>query len=762
MIRTLLAGISWHCCYIDSVADTTGVRGAVTVPRNTTHIGKAVVIWPLITVCLVFLSGSLRAQTVPAPPADLGFVPYAISQTGPLDALNLGAGNFVIKIPLVEFPQRGALSLSFSIYANSRAVSWYNFATSTLGGTVYHWSPGPVSMPQFNSNQDWYINKVRITPKSYIYSYQANGPDGSVHPLGVMTYNMSGNGYMTARTVDATGLSYSGGVTQVRGTADPPDVLIFSNGTRHSSGLYGNTTIEDTNGNQISYVSGISTGSAAGWTDSLGRFIPSPVTTGDFSGCTGRYGITSASAWSIPSPYGGTATYKLCYATVPIQSNFNLSSAPLLSYQEYTGTMSLLQSVVLPDMTAWTFDYDDRNPGDPASVNYGTLTRITAPTGAAITYTYATWDFGVSCGGWPARYSRYPIARAVDAQDGAGPHTWTYSWTPRSPGCAAESVIATDPVGNQSVYTLTNFGWGYYETLRQIYQGAQRVLIQTVATDYSYVAGSYQQPGGGSQATSVVPIRQTTSWANGSTKKTEYDYDDASFSFAPQLEVTKALSTTPFAGTLGKIIAQRDYDYGTGASGSLLRARSATYLCQSTSSYFSMNIIDPLYSETVSDGSNNVIAQSRYRYDETEPVASGVAVQHDSSPQAGLYRGNQTSVGKWLNTTNSYLTTTSTYYDTGMVQQIVDPLMHTTTYGYGDPQNTGAYPTSICNAANQCSTYTYDYDTGLRTGFTDPNGQTIGYNYDFMRRPVTIAYPDGGETDFYYPNPVMVETHTKM
>src|SRR6266571_653806 len=146
-------------------------------------------------------------------------------------------------------------------------------------------------------------------------------------------------------------------------------------------------------------------------------------------------------------------------------------------------------------------------------------------------------------------------------------------------------------------------------------------------------------------------------------------------------------------------------------------------------------------------------------------------MQHVSAPNSVC--GNLTSVtGKLFtspcsspNPTSTPLTTTNHIYDTGMIHTSTDPLSHTTTYAYS-PSFYGAYvtqttlpSTSSPNPANHIVSGNYDFNTGLLTSFTDQNSQATTYTYDVMLRPTNATYPspDGGQTNFYYPNTTTVE-----
>ena len=168
-------------------------------------------------------------------------------------------------------------------------------------------------------------------------------------------------------------------------------------------------TRTDRNGNQIAVSSRVIT-------DTLGRQIPiTMVSTGDTAGCTGSLPIASAYLWS-PRIGGGTVSFKFCYANVQTSG-----------YQMATGSVSMIRSVVLPDGTSYAFEYNDLN--GTGNINYGSLTKITLPTGGTISYTYV--DHGTN----GLRYQRSKHSfRDDDHQPVCGDtncyrprqHTWNY------------------------------------------------------------------------------------------------------------------------------------------------------------------------------------------------------------------------------------------------------------------------------------------------------------------------------------------------
>src|SRR6185437_11371640 len=185
------------------------------------------------------------------------------------------------------------------------------------------------------------------------------------------------------------------------------------------------------------------------------------------------------------------------------------------TYIEPNGFYSMLQSIVLPDQTAWTFDYSQP---DTNGVSWGDLAKVTYPSGASIAYMWGHFQGCRLPAGAPGSWSGEITKRTVDASDGTGPHDWLYK-----AGSLAGQIIVRDPLLNDTVHTFTdlNTSCSLYETKTESYSGEQSggTLMQTVTTDYSWGMPLHFVP------INVVPIRKTTTWANGQAKKTEYSYD---------------------------------------------------------------------------------------------------------------------------------------------------------------------------------------------------------------------------------------------
>lgn len=135
-------------------------------------------LWMLLGV---MLAGSFSALAQTNVNEEQGMKPYDSFHGGDLDSISMTNGGLALHIPLVSFPQRGNLDLSFSVYASSK--SWQTRVNpvecanpSDPNGCTPFWVPiVRGSQPQFSgvpvdgayvtSNLDWLLdNECIVTP----------------------------------------------------------------------------------------------------------------------------------------------------------------------------------------------------------------------------------------------------------------------------------------------------------------------------------------------------------------------------------------------------------------------------------------------------------------------------------------------------------------------------------------------------------------------------------------------------------------------
>ncbi len=661
---------------------------------------RAIISFAAIVLFVVVLTGLSLAQD----PDDVqqGIKAYGTYRGGDIDSVSMTNGNLTLDIPVISYPQRGKVHLGYKlVYGGNKTLQQKIVCLLDVCTTyVYNFAGGVGLSPDqgFTIRQPVFI-QVTGTQVGF-NSFSMVGTDGASHQLAALNGSLS-------ETLDGTGLQVSSSGTNPR--------VLDADGTEY---IPSTAMLEDGNGNQANILVG---------KDTVGRTVPTLTTGGTCP--SGPLPVDRAQSWTGPGPNGAQSTFILCYAKVNVVTVYDITDAT-----ETTADKDFLQSFVLPNGTSWTFQY---NAGT------GDLTQITFPTGGTISY---QWEDGGSCNGLQVP-PRWLASRTANANDGTGNHTWTYSYT--------GPTTVTDPLGNNTVYSNSYLSLcSAYTTQVQYYQGAVQPsnLLKTVSTTYSRTPGPFA-PSLNENYINIVPTQITTTWANGKTSQVTKTYD-AGFTFPSP----RPNDNTVYTGLYGKVTVEKEYDYGTtsGVPGPLIGQTNTSYAWQSPNpnyaNYLANNMLNLVYSTQITDATNQK-AYTRYGYDETPLVPSGLGASQnlDTSVWTGTYRGNQTSVNRWRNLpTVATLSSTTTYYDTGMPLVAKDPLTNPTTYFYSSTFQ-DAYVTQVQNAINQSVYYNYDYDTGLKTSTTDLNSQVTTDSYDSSWRLTNVTRPTGGgQTSFCY------------
>jgi RHS repeat-associated protein len=377
------------------------------------------------------------------------------------------------------------------------------------------------------------------------------------------------------------------------------------------------------------------------------------------------------------------------------------------------------------------------------------INSITLPSGGTITYTYSpSWYVG----------GRAVATRTVTANGVAGTCTYTIN---------GGTTVVTDPYGNDTLYdcsAASDQGYPYitpcYPSVTSYYSGSWSTgtYLKSEATSYTaYTLGT-------GLGNIKVPTRATTTWLlTNQVKKSETDWD------------TK--SVTGGTAVWKNPMEQREYDWGTGAPGSLVRRTDYDYLHRHNSSYLNVNIADRPTSKIVYDGAGNIVAQTTYTYDGTAVTGTTGAPGHDYTNfgSTNNVRGNVTQVSRWLNQTGTWLNTVNTYNDLGDVLTTKDPRLNVTSFDYTDNFTDGTnrstlafvtkttYPTT--NGISHIERKQYYYNLGpvaasCGQNFTSatactynatlPQSDYTSFVYDLMNRPLTITRGDQGQSTFSY------------
>jgi len=754
----------------------------------------------LVSLILVAVSAGMCQQD---PSTGGGFKPYGSFEGSDMDSVNLENGNVMLHIPIASYPQRGG-QLKFSISARMSNIAWaIQTTTNPLNPNIVseHWYL-PLQSAGVHVVFDGVPSGTELMDQSNltwngIDGIQIQSPDGTSHFLEPASTAAATSGPGDWRAMDATGYL----VHLSTGTGDTTYGL-SSNGIRTTYTTSG-TVIQDPNGNQMSCV-----GSTGVWTDTLGRVFPpascgaliqsgtyknglpigsysvpgvfSGTATSDYTGCTGS--PSSANILTLPG-YGSsssTITVKLCYRTYSLTSNMggtyvnNKSTGSTAAIAETTTSKALLHDIVLPNGTAWLFDYDGR----------GDLSKVTYPTGGSISYTwneYAPSNADQNGGGriWIA-------TKAIN--NGTATSTWNYSQCGGTVTGTYGTCTVTDSNQNDTVHVFSSAcstpqnDLDGFETSTQYYSGtgSGRTLLRKIDRTYSSASFPWHSlsPSLPGCMNTVLTATTTTLSDVGKVSKTTTTYDTAGGALI-YMTVNSVPQQYSYATTFGLPVSSTVTDYGSGSPGATTRQTGTTYVWQSSSAYLSGNLLSRVATSKILDGSGNLCSETDMAYDQTSLQSSGITKQHVTV--SGTL-GNLTTTTRQLSATPCQsgatwtpVAATTSYYDTGVPYQVTDPGGHTTTYSYSSSYY-GAYvtQTTLPSTTNAGGTFThitsgtYDFNTGLVDSYTDENGKTSNYTYDSMNRMVTAVFPDTdssgdhGETDFYYPDAVTIERKQRL
>lgn len=441
-----------------------------------------------------------------------------------------------------------------------------------------------------------------------------------------------------------------------------------------------------------------------------------------------------------------------------VTSNFDTSVTPYIRY---------------PDASYFTFSYS----------NYGEVARVVLPTGGAIEYDYGGFGtagadgfLGSGTDGGPAAIVRMMYQRREYSDGGTLSGVKAYSYATAAStnfGRPGQTTTETDSdadghiLGHVTHAFLGNYGdtLAYSGIAYNDWREGKEVSTQSDFPTLKTVAHNWQSGG-------------TVAWCNNNTGA-PYTCNQATGTGTPDSNPQLASEVTTLNDTnqvsqvvLGydqynNVNDKKEYDWGNGAPGALLRETKTTYLWASNSAYASpsVNLLSAPYITIVDDGNGKQVSETWWKYDETTPQNEPGIVGLDGNYGGGFnLRGNVTSENQWFNSSNSFLTTTFTYDVAGNVLSKQDPIPNRppTTYGYGDAQNTYAHVTLTTNSLGQATTAAYDYSSGLTIQATDLNKVATNYEYNDPLDRLTLVRRAAGtsmenETGYGYPNPQQVD-----
>jgi len=623
--------------------------------------------------------------------------------------INAANGNLHIEIPLASYPQRGGRQFNVNLVYDSaiwRRISnswqptnisssmggWRLITSGDQGGkeyTVYQSSWCAAAEQGFGdyrydnfgpftwTAQDGTQRVFPILTRSNVYPEECSGDDISSDSQ----YATDGSGYR----MDV--------VNWVSAAVYAPD----------GSRVYSTSTYRqrDMNGNYYILSSG-------NFVDTVGR---APVTTTVNCG-----GDSSKICYDVPNSQGGTSRYTVTTGPTNVSTSFGQSGVT-----EYSGTITIIQSMTLPDNTTYSFTYD----------NYGLLNSMKLPTmstGTQISYSYTTFTDGY------AKKYRWVYSRTTP--DGY----WIYSPQNIS-SCNSyqvncqQKLVARTPTINDVVYTFALNG-GAWPIKVEKYDGAvsSGIVLATTTQCFSFVTVTNGQCSYSiATASPAVNVHVITKTATLPT---------------PSGNISTTSQYAWNTSNYGTLTQMKEWNFGVALTAPASRTTDITYV--TVPNYLWMNIVNLPVNVWLKDSSGIIVARTIYTYDGSSLANAAGFPQHDDVTYGAnnLIRGNVTQVQR-LVSGSTYLTSTATYDMTGQVKTATDWKANLTTFIYtGCCYN--AYPTTIRNALNHNTVYGYNLNAGLVTSITDPNSKTTSVTYDNLLRPLTSSFPDNGQTSVAY------------
>jgi YD repeat-containing protein len=616
--------------------------------------------------------------------------------------INVANGNLHMEFPLATHKQRGALTLDEKLVYDSRIWMIGHYSN-------YYW--WPTNVPNTTQAQGGWRFVTGAETGTLTYTLNSGSTQGTCQapnrgPTGTQDNNVStiswsdpnGTnhifnawliddentcGYPTSRTIDG-GYATDASGYYVRGDSNGNAVVLDKNGTQVYPEVidrYGNYWSLDNNENLI---------------DDIGRTPVIATTSGNIT----YYDVLAPNG---PINNNGKRV-RYTVTTTPIQVSTQFNETGVV---EWSGTLSPVTSIQLPDGSSYSFSYD----------SYGEMKSVTLPTGGVITY------------GWGNYFDSYQnVNRWLTSRTVGNNPAMTFTpsvitqCSSGGTGCQ-EQMIVHKPSGDETVYALTlnNGAWNTNTTAYTGSHSSGTPLMNVVNTyDFSNPCPNQICIGANdiTKSNSVTTLSDT-----GLMTQTQYGYTD------------------PYTGNLTSL---KQWGYYTGSP-------SATPTHETDYVYTGYDL-----TQTTGFYNGTQVAQTTYGYVSSATTTSGIA-QHGTTNAGGPYLQ---AISKWINTGGSS-TTTYTMDDTGMVTAIKDPKGNPSSTSY---QCANALLYQTTNALSQTTTYGYDCNSGAITSVKDPNDLAAGragttYTYEAVAgRPWTIGRPDGGTTTYTYPSSTEVDT----
>ncbi|HKV36363.1 MAG TPA: RHS repeat-associated core domain-containing protein [Pyrinomonadaceae bacterium] len=555
------------------------------------------------------------------------------------------------------------------------------------------------------------------------------------------------------------------------GNAAPSGYMMLRDGTRFR--VYGGNVqwMRDRNGNKLSFTYDIYQRMTS-VTDSLNRQV-----TINYDAGGGTYQEITYKGFG-----GATRSIKVYfnYLTSVLRSDFTmLTNGQMFPELNGSGTGGyhnplVVSAVELPNGKQYQFRYN----------SYAELTRVVLPTGGAIEYDYAAGltDSGNVISGLAEKHIyRRCIERRVYSDGGSG------------------SGYASKMTYSRPETTTTNAG---YVTTDQ-YNASGTLLARAIHYFYGSARASFfKQPTEYPAWTDSREYKTETFAANGTTllRRVEHTFEQrANVSWwggttatAPPNDVRIAETVTTFADTnqmskqtfdyddsvpFNNQNSVKEYDYGSGAVGSLVRETRTTYVTSSTYTGTSVHLRSLPTQVSIHDAGGTERARTTYEYDNYLIDSNHAALTNRSSISGfdSTFNTSYTTRGNVTRITRHILSggSVSSYFQydiAGNVTKIIDGRGNAAELFYADcfggPNGNArlnsaplelsgaglasyAFVTSIKNSLNQWTFSQFDFNLGTPVDGEDVNGVVASGTYsDSLDRPTQVRRAAGtGDTN---------------
>jgi len=632
---------------------------------------------------------------------------------GYVDAAN---GNLHIEIPVASIAERGHVPYMAKLVYDSHfwqqvtsngSTSWQPTNVPGLPTTWGGWrlmtsagTGGGVTYTMSSNTCYYYQGPIKLGQFYIQYSnFNWTAPDGHTIPFGGSTISTSGN-HCESSSPNYSGISRDASGYHISVTNYTTAVVYAPDGTQ----VYPN--VKDTNGNYYSAPN-----SNGDVTDTRGQ---TPITT-VVNGSTITYEVQSSEG-----------SYNIVVTTEPLAVNtlFGVSNVT-----EYSGNITVIESIELPDNTTYQFGYDHGSTG----THFGTLTSMTLPTTGTIDYSHSLYTDAYSN---PYLY--------LESYTLVGSGTWSFApqvLTTCGTTCS-QQVTVTRPSADQERYTFTMYSGSMWETLSASYNGAvsSANLLQSTAITYNTSNPPYIQP----------VTYQTTAPVPGGT-------------------LTNQVTLTYDTNNFGNVLNRNEWNFYPTLPSSPDRTYSYTYLSNSDNNMVNKRSETKLTSGS-STLSDTVVTYDSYGSNGLTTVSN--VVGHDDTNFGSSYtaRGNPTSISY-----SSLASAAFTYDTTGQVLTSQDSNSNTTTLSYADcylndalpPTNytpsalTNAFPTKVTLPITGSINLCYYWGSGKLATVKDQNGAiTASHFLDSLARHTHVIRPLGWTEWNYSSNETEVDAYT--